>query len=692
MSTETPTPATRTAATRIARVAVDMPQEHLDRWFDYDIPAALADVAQPGVRVRVPFAGKQATGFIIEVTDDTSRQGDLLPLTTVISPEPVLAPEQVRLCRAVADHWCGTFADVVRLAVPPRHAATEKATRSPWPVPEPGPAPWNGPLLATDFGAGFLDGLATGQAPRAFWQVPPVHSPVGDWCEGFAQAIAATLHGPGSGAGRRALVVVPDERDLARLKQALEDRFGAGTVATLHADLGPSVRYRNYLATSRGHARIVIGTRAAALAPVADCGLVAIWDDGDDLHAEPRQPYPHARDVLALRAVQQHAGLLVASRGRTAEVQRWVESGWLVPLALPRDQLRRATPAVKVAGADDFALARDPRARQVRVPDEAFATIRTGLTQGPVLVQVPRHGYAVALACHTCHTHARCATCHGPLRGHGEGRGLECGWCGRVVATFRCGTCGGTSLRAPVVGAERTVEEFGRAFPGIRVLESSRDKVVADVPDEPVLVVATVGAEPVAPTGYAAAVLLDCQLLLGRADLRASEEALRRWLNAVGLVRGGAAGGSVCAVGPSEARPLQALVRTDPATLAARELDDRREAGFPPARRFVQLDGTAEAIDTLVAAARLLPEPGLLPGAEVVEPLEHLDVLGPVPLTSALPQALREAGSGELQRLTLRVPPESGQELVRRVKAGLAVGSARHAPALRTQVDPNALG
>ena len=84
------------------------------------------------------------------------------------------------------------------------------------------------------------------------------------------------------------------------------------------------------------------------------------------------------------------------------------------------------------------------------------------------------------------------------------------------------------------------------------------------------IVVTTPGAEPPAEGGYAAAVLLDTPLLLLRPDLRASEEALRRWFAVVALVRGGADGGSVLAVGDSSGRALQALVRVDPAGFAVR--------------------------------------------------------------------------------------------------------------------------
>ena len=66
-------------------------------------------------------------------------------------------------------------------------------------------------------------------------------------------------------------------------------------------------------------------------APVANLGLVAIWDDGDDLHAEPRAPYPHAREVLALRSHRTGAAALIGGFARTAEATQLSPSGGLVP-------------------------------------------------------------------------------------------------------------------------------------------------------------------------------------------------------------------------------------------------------------------------------------------------------------------------------------------------------------------------
>jgi primosomal protein N' (replication factor Y) len=185
-------------------------------------------------------------------------------------------------------------------------------------------------------------------------------------------------------------------------------------------------------------------------------------------------------------------------------------------------------------------------------------------------------------------------------------------------------------------------------------------------------VVATPGAEPTAAGGYAAAVLLDTPLALLRADLRAGEEALRRWLNATALVRTGERGGSVIAVGDATGRTLQALVRLDPAGYAERELAERVEARFPPAVKLITVDGRAEA---LAEFGGLLKAP------------EPTELLGPVELGPS------QSGEVIVERLTLRSPLALGAELVAATKAVAATRSAKKAEgALRIQVDPVQIG
>jgi primosomal protein N' (replication factor Y) len=576
----------------------------------------------------------------------------------VVSAEPVLSEEVAELVGEVAARYAGTRSDVLRLAVPARHATTEKAAsaRCAMPRVEPEPARWS----AYTGGEAVLDALRRGEPARAVWTAAPGD----DWAMLLAEAVVAT-----ASSGRGALVCLPDRRDVDRLDAALTRRLGTGAHVVLAADAGPAKRYAAFLAVSRGTARIVIGTRAAAFAPVHDLGLVAIWDDGDDLHAEPRAPYPHAREVLLIRAQQADTAALLGGHARSVESEYLLRSGWAREITLPREDLRRRV-SVAITGDSAFDLARDPAARTARLPREAFETIREGLAAGPVLIQTPRAGYATRLSCDQCRSPATCGACHGPLRITDARRPPECAWCGTVAAEWRCAECDGRGLRAPVLGERRTAEELGRAFPSTPVRSSSGDHVLADVPAKPAIVVATPGAEPVAPGGYAAVVLLDTWLLLARSDLRASEEALRRWTNAAAMVGSGATPGRVLAVGDPAHPALQALVRWDHSGFVQREIEDRRAAHLPPASRVATLSGDAEVLEPAIAALELPA------GAEVLGPV--LDRDGRTQATT--------------QRYVLRVPRMSGPDLSAALVRLQAQRSARKEPHIRIEVDPVALG
>ena len=653
----------------VARVHVDVGLPHLDRLFDYAVPEALEHAAVPGSRVRVRFAGRLVDGYVIERVAE-SDQPRLAPLSKSLSDEVVLPVETIDLVRAVADHYAGTFSDVVRLAVPSRHAATEKAETKPVaPQPDPDLAP--GPLGDYPDGAGYLSALASGASPRAAWTVVPVAAAIGDWAEGFAAAAAACV-----ASGRSAVIVVPDMKDVARVLPAVERRVGRALVARQSADLGPSARYRAFLRGLRGQARVVVGTRSAVFAPVADLGLVCVWDDGDDLLSDPHAPYPHARDVAAIRVTQRGAGLLLGAYGRTAEIQSWVGRGWVHPIAMTADRARTEAPAVRVAADDDFALERDPAARAARLPHQAFSTVRTGLAQGPVLVQVPRAGYVVSLSCQTCREPVRCPDCRGPLRtdlAGGSGSPVtSCTWCGRTVLAWSCPQCGGNRWRSTRVGSERTAEELGKAFPGVTVRQSSTGTVLAEVDSEPCLVIATPGAEPVAEGGYAAALLLDAGVLLNRPDLRAGEEALRRWLLATALVRPAGDGGTVLAVGPSRSRALQALTRVDPVGFAEQELAERTEAELPPVVRLAVAQGDWGALTELGQAVATVP---------------GVEALGPALVAPS------DVGEESLARLVIKTPLASGPGLTLGLRAFMAGRSARKDQRpLRIKVDPVDVG
>ncbi|EFV14944.2 hypothetical protein HMPREF9336_00197 [Segniliparus rugosus ATCC BAA-974] len=356
----------------VAKVLPLLGPAHLDREFDYLVTAEQDEAAQPGVRVRVRFAGRLVDGLLLERAQRSDHEGRLAPLHRVVSPERVFPAELRALVAAVAARYAGTRNEVLRLAIPPRHARTEEAA----PATSRRTQPLSGQAdgwSRYEHGAAFVAALAEGRAPRGVWSALPGES----WARRFAElaAVAASR-------GRASVLVAPDGRDVRALSEACHEILGPRAVAVVTAEAGPSARYGQWLAALRGQVWCVVGTRAATFAPVPDLGLVAIWDDGDESHHEQRAPYYHAREVAILRAQEAGCALLVAGHVVTPQGRLLVDSGWAHGIHAGRAELRASAPRVTVAGESDFELSRDPLARSARLPGSAFQAARAALQSG----------------------------------------------------------------------------------------------------------------------------------------------------------------------------------------------------------------------------------------------------------------------------------------------------------------------
>ena len=585
----------------VAHVIIDSSLPHLDRVFDYAVPEKFAEVAQPGVRVRVRFAGKLTDGWLISRSDESEHPGKLAALANVISPEAVLLPEILELAKSVASRQAGTLSDVLRSAVPNRHATAE-ATEF--------PAAVKVSDLEASAWADYVGGPAlikrtiAGDAPRAI-----VTTGCDDPAEMLAQ-LAITI----SANGGKIVIVAPDRAAIDRIVSSLQKNDCPRTaIAILAADDGPAQRYRNWLSVLRGTANIVVGTRSAVFAPISELTAICVWDDWNETLSDPQAPYWHARDVAVLRSAQQNTALVFI--GATMSVETCALMPWLAHVAKNRDQIRSESPKVRSA-LDEAGAKINPAASGSRIPSAVMQGMKTALTKGPVLVLVSRLGYSPRIVCDTCRTSALCAECSGPLMQTARTSAPTCNLCGHIENLWKCKKCKGNSIRAAAVGSERTAEELGRAFPGIPVRSSTSDHILRTVDSRPAIVVATAGAAPIAQGGYAAAILLDGNSMLSRPELGATQETFAKWNECASLVR---PDGEVLVVADSEHPAVQALIRHDPAGFAQRELEQRTQVSLPPAVRLAAITGNQADIDDALAMLELNPETlvrGPVPGRE----------------------------------------------------------------------------
>lgn len=623
----------------VANVLVDSPLPQLDRLFDYAIPSDLTGEVRPGVRVKVPLrtAGRVLQGYVISTDTEHDTERALAEVATVISSAEVLPTRLHRLARAVADRAAGSAIDVLRLAIPRRMVRAEKT----WLAREEAPPPAVSPdshsraqgVLAAH--PGLAEALARGERV-AVDAAPGIDGSVPAWSALLAASAATTLAG-----GASAVLAVPDHRALALLTEALTDLVPPEAIVRLDAEQSNPERYANYLRTLDARPCIVVGNRSVVYAPVADLGMLALWDDGDPLFEEPLSPYVHARDAALVRQSLDGGALVFCGHTRTTDVERLVGIGFVADLP-PKTRL---SPRVVIAAPDDAPTTG-------RIPSSAFRAAREALDSGPVLVQVARPGYAPTLVCAECRTPARCQPCGGPLFAPARGATPTCGWCGKSAHAWQCASCESTRVRLASSGSERTADELGRAFPGVRVIIADGAHPVERVAAEPALVVATRGAEPVADGGYRAVLLLDGDRMLQAPDLRIGESCLRWWSNAAAL---GAAGAPVHLVGVTGpvARALATWMQSG---YARRELGERAPLRMPPVVRVARIEGDVPQVDEAVDRLR-----GDVSG------LADDAVLGPVPVP--------EVSGRKRARALVRFEYARGADVARSLRAAVVAAA-----------------
>ena len=596
-----------------ARVVIDSPLPQLDRLFDYVIPQHFVDLVKPGVRVQVPFGRGTAkhSAYVVELAQTPSFDGQLSEISEVISELPVLTADVYKLARAVADRQAATASDVLKLAIPSRSVAVEKKAIG----------------LSTEIQVAKNE--PQGLRETALQQpVQIADEPV--WVTDFLSRIKAE-----AAQGRSTITIVPDYRDQALLLAALAKSDVAALAVDYSTDQTPSKRYSGFLTALQKSSCAVVGSRAAIFAPVNNLGAILIWDDGDQALVEPTSPYFHVRDVALIRQQQSNCNIFFAAHSRSTEIERLVELGYL------SDVTRNfAVPKLAVSTAES------------RVDSMAWQAIRTALDTGAVLIQVANKGQSVSAYCADCSDRASCSVCAGPIW-LGADKHPRCRWCNATNLNFTCQSCGGRTLKQGRAGSNRTAAEFGKAFAQAQIIEANAEHRLQWIKPGKSIVVATPGAEPRVPGGYAAVVILDAKETLSKDSLRATEDALRSWSNAIAML---SPSGHAVITGLSQKLGQQVALWSQ-VELSKIELQHRKELRFAPAVRMASVEAERPLLEQVITS---------MPSFDGVE------VLGPI--------ASNQQSALQTWRILLRYEYSQGAKLAEFLKAlslQLSAGQSR---------------
>ena len=579
-----------------ARVIIDSPLPHLDRPFDYTIPAAL-DGLTVGTRVRVPFGGRLVSALVTEIVEGSSPFAAKAIKSAARLPS--LNEADLSLAGQIATRYGGSLWDVIRLMAVPRVASVEKLAWDEWARHQPqGEAVNRISSYARQLGLPWAPGergvwAATHTGRRAL----PADALVGAAC--------AAIHDGGT-----ALIVAPDSRAVHALLGATRAaglrRWSArhgGEVAVLDADDGPHVRYGSYLAAQRGLASIVIGTRHVAWTPVPQLRHISVWDEASDLMQEPRAPYPHARTVAAMRSQLTGCSLLLAGHAVSADAVALVEHGFASRIEATAE--RQTLPRIEIVG-EESRISEGGGGRHW-MPSSVWKPLLEAAREDIAAVLVPQAGYAQGLACARCDVWAECPDCGGDLSAKGPTAIPQCSDCGKEATAWHCPSCRGYRLRPVGLGVSRLAAQLRRMAGDVPVIESSAAVgTVADHVRSTGLVVATPGALPAVVDGYRHCAIVGARVSVAE-GLGSEVQAVRRWLNAAALVRARSDGGHVQIIGDLPTHVRAALIAWDGWELGAVDFAQRVELGLPPHRRALRLDGPPDAITAATTAYGTAP-------------------------------------------------------------------------------------
>jgi len=468
-------------------------------------------------------------------------------------------------------------------------------------------------------------------------------------------------------AGRSAIVLVPEMSLVPQLADRLRAAVG-DELAVLHSGLSAGERHDGWWRILRGEARVVIGTRTAAFAPLADIGLIVVDEEHDGGYKADRTPRYDARWVARRRAGISGARVVLGSatpdlvsvaraRGGHAERARLAE--------------RRVggTPAIEVADLR-AELSGGNRSIFSAPLGEALDALRRGAEQAVLLIN--RRGAATFILCRDCGESLRCPDCDLPFVYHLDGGTLRCHHCGRTAPPpERCPTCKSPRIRYFGAGTQRVEAELRARWPALSVGRLDSDTVAARrgfeaVYDDfaqgriDVLVGTQLAAKGLDLPSVTLSAVIAADVTLNLPDYRAAERTFQLLAQVAGRAgRGPLPGRVVIQTYAPGHYAVKAAAALDVDGFADEELFRRRLLGYPPFSVLARLL-IADA-DRARAESR-----GREAAAAVTAP--DIEVLGPLPSYIA-----RRAGRHRFQ-VVVRAPDAAARaSALERVPPGVAI-------------------
>jgi len=276
-------------------------------------------------------------------------------------------------------------------------------------------------------------------------------------------------------AGRSAILLVPEIGLTPAVAADLHQIFG-DEVAILHSALSDRERAEQWHRIKRGEARMVVGTRSAVFAPVADLALIIVDEEHDSSYKQEETPRYHARDVAVMRAKMANALVVLGSATPSLESYFNAKKNKYALIELPDRVEKRPLPEVEIV---DMRLEFQETGHEQVISRKLAGEIKDRLERKEqVMVLLNRRGYSPVVLCRTCGQKLECANCAIALTHHKREHKMVCHYCGYIAPVPKtCVHCGSEYVYFLGTGSEKLEELLHGMFPQARIARLDRDTV-----------------------------------------------------------------------------------------------------------------------------------------------------------------------------------------------------------------------
>lgn len=429
---------------KYAKVVIDAVLNDNSAW-DYLIPANLSVVR--GSCVTVPFGKREIDGFVIDVSEQTDVQPEMLKPILGLTTDFVIKPELLDLLPQICARFKLRTIDVLKLFLPSAVRTGKPKRNGARRVPV--------SLEKTDHQVVLnaeqqycVDTVLT--HPEKVYLLKGVTG--SGKTEVYMHIIQKVLD-----AGRTALVLVPEIGLTPQVLANFKARFG-DIVAMLHSKLYGGEKFDEWLRVNQGTARIVIGARSAVFAPLENIGAIIIDEEHDGSYQSDSNPRYLTHDIAIMRAQWHHCPVVLGSATPSIQSFYLAEQGQYQLLELTKRVNDVPLPKIEIVDMANEIRSGNGGIFGNEVLVELLQTLRQGRS---AMIFLNRRGYSQTVRCLQCGWHAKCENCDVSMVYHRDDEQLKCHYCAaRMPFPSRCPQCGSTYIKHGAMGTQKICAEL----------------------------------------------------------------------------------------------------------------------------------------------------------------------------------------------------------------------------------------